>query len=342
VIFIKDLLKRKKRWIEWTTKRSAMRRRLLGRHSKAYGATLIVVLLASSAPAVTRLSLSNNLSSLDLVLLRCGIGGLVFLPYFLSIWRSMPRRLLLTGLVLAFLHGWGMHLTAIAGLQFSPAAHASALGPGFLSVWVMLWRWLLCGVHAERLECLGLGFIASGALLLVAYSYNAWAHSQWLLGDLLFLLSSCLAAAYLVYLQRQQANPLQVATLVAVYSGIAGGLLLLLSPSPSALWSAPLDELLTQALFQGLGMGAAAILMTTYATRELGSQRFSIFIAAIPVLSLLFGSTIAGDAVHAQEAAAAGLISAGIFLGAVLGGPRVRLNADTRAMTHSASTAHKP
>lgn len=290
------------------------------RRLNAYGATVAVVLLASSAPAVTRLSLTHHLGPLDLVLLRCGIGGLVFLPFLLIHWRQLPRKLAVTGLALAFLHGWGMHLTAIAGLQFSPASHASALGPGFLPVWVMLWRRLGYGAAPDWRQTLGLALIAMGALMLLGYSSWTSFDSRIWIGDLFFLLSSALAAAYLVYVQQHEVDPMQAAALVAVYSGIVGGLLLLASPASSALWTTPASEVLTQAIFQGLGMGACAVLLASYATRQLGSQRVAVFFAAIPVLSMFLGRAIVGDGIHPHEAMAVVLVSSGILIASVLAG----------------------
>jgi len=290
----------------------------------AYGATLAFVLLAASVPAVTRWSLTHELGALDLVLLRCGVGGLVFLPYLLTQWHKLPRKLLVVGVALAFLHGWGMHLTAIAGLHFAPAGHASALGPGFLPVWVMLWRKLLYGARTDSLQASGLALIASGALVLVAYSSWTLFENPMLIGDLLFLASSGLAAAYLVYVQQHTVDPMQATALVAVYSGVVGVVLLLAWPTPSALWTAPLSEVLAQAAFQGLGMGAGAVLLASYATRQLGSQRFAVFLAAIPVLSLYFGRAIAGDGIHGHEAAAVVLVSAGIVVAGVLSGTPIR------------------
>lgn len=273
-----------------------------------------MVLLASSSPAVTRLSLAHTLGALDLLVLRCSIGGLLFLPFLLLNWRRLPRQLAATGVVLACLHGWGMHLAGIAGLQWAPAGHASALGPGFVPVWVMLWRWLWFGALPGRLQGTGLALIAMGALVLVGYSAGSAFASTMLVGDLFFLLSSCLASAYLVYVQHHAVDPMQGAALVTVYSGIAGGMLLLMWPAPVALWAAPASELLFQALFQGVAIGAGAVLFATYAARKLGSQRLGVFIAAVPVLSLILGRTLAGDSIHPQEAVAVLLVSAGIIL----------------------------
>lgn len=305
-----------------------------GRRLGAYAATLAFVLLASSSPAVTRLSLTHALGALDLVVLRCCIGGLLFLPFLLKSWHRLPRKLVVAGLLLAFLHGWGMHLTAIVGLQFAPAGHASALGPGLVPVWVMLWRWLLHGAWPGGLQATGLALITLGALVLVGYSSWSVFENRMVVGDLFFLLSSCLASAYLVYVQQHAVDPMQATALVAVYSGIAGGLLLLAWPVPLALWTAPTSEVLVQAAFQGVGMGALAVLFASYAVLRLGSQRFAVFIAAIPVLSLILGWMIVGDRIHPMEAAAVVLVSLGIVLAGFFAGqgtlssPEWKLGAD--------------
>lgn len=293
-------------------------------HWAAYAATLAVVLLAASAPAVTRLSLPHALGVLDLVVLRCCIGGLFFLPFLFMSWQRLPRGLLTTGLVLAFLHGWGMYLTSTAGLQFAPAGHASALGPGFVPVWVMVWRWLWFGARPGKMQAVGLGLIALGALALVGYSSRADWESRMVIGDLFFLLSSCLASAYLVYVQQYKLDPMQGAALVAVYSGIVGIVLLVAWPAPSALWTAPTAELIGQAVFQGVGMGACSVLFASYATRRLGSQRFAVFLAAIPALSLVLGWVIVGDGIHPVEAMAVALVSLGIVLAAFFLGKDIK------------------
>jgi drug/metabolite transporter (DMT)-like permease len=164
--------------------------------------------------------------------------------------------------------------------------------------------------------------IALGALVLVGYSSQSRHDDQMLIGDLLFLLSSFLAAGYLVYVQQHAVDPMQATALVAVYSGIVGAMLLLAWPMPSALWTAPASEVLVQAAFQGVGMGACAVLFASYAALRLGSQRFAVFIAAIPILSLFFGRAIAGDGILPYETAAAALVSSGILVAGFLAGKR--------------------
>ncbi|MBA3771889.1 MAG: hypothetical protein H0X13_05200 [Ramlibacter sp.] len=60
-----------------------------GSRHGVYAATLAFVLLGASAPAITRLSLTQALGTLDFVVLRCTIGGLLFLPFLLAIWQRL-------------------------------------------------------------------------------------------------------------------------------------------------------------------------------------------------------------------------------------------------------------
>jgi drug/metabolite transporter (DMT)-like permease len=170
------------------------------------------------------------------------------------------------------------------------------------------------------MQAAGLASIALGALVLVGHSSWSIFENRMLIGDVLFLASSSLAAAYLVYVQQHSLDPMQATALVAVYSGIVGSMLFLAWPAPSALWTAPTTEVLFQAAFQGVGMGICAVLFASYSAVQLGSQRFAVFVAAIPVLSLVLGRSIAGDPIHPYEASAAVLVGAGIAVAGCLAG----------------------
>lgn len=76
-----------------------------------------------------------------------------------------------------------------------------------------------------------------GVLMLLGYSSWAPADNRVWVGDLLFLLSSALAAAYLVYVQQQAVDPMQATALVSAGIFIAGVL-----AGASAAKSAPLSR----------------------------------------------------------------------------------------------------
>jgi drug/metabolite transporter (DMT)-like permease len=281
-----------------------------------YAAMLGFILLVSSSPAVTRLGVTRTLTPYDLMVMRCGIGALIFLPYFLTQLKKMPPRLLAIGFVLAFFQGWGTHLTTIIGLQFAPAAHASALGPGFISVWVAFWTWLFYRDRPSQTQATGLVLISAGAVVLLLNSSGASFTMDTVIGDLFFLCASGFGAIYLVYLQKHQLAPMQGAAMVSVYSGLVVVPWFFASPIKSRILETPAPELLLQVFYQGIGAGALFVALLSYVVVRMGSQRFSMVVACVPILALLFGRWIAGDGISLMECAAIGLVSTGVLYGA--------------------------
>jgi drug/metabolite transporter (DMT)-like permease len=291
-----------------------------------YGALLAFVLLVSSSPAVTRLAVTKTLTSYDLMVMRCGIGALIFLPYFLLQLSKMSRRLLIVGFALAFFQGWGTHLTTIIGLQYAPAAHASALGPGFISVWVAFWAWLFHGDRPSGIQSTGLVLISSGAVLLLLNSSGGSFTPATVVGDLFFLCASGFGAIYLVYLQKHQLPPMQGAAMVSVYSGLVVVPWFFASSVKSRILETPAPELLLQIFYQGIGAGALFVALVSFIVVRLGSQRFSIIVACVPILALLFGRWIAGDGISLMECIAIGLVSMGVLYGAFAKGREAKEN----------------
>lgn len=284
-----------------------------------YPFTVILILLLASSPAITRLSVTHTLTVYDLLAMRCGIGGLIFLPYFLMQLKRTPPKLLWTGFLLAFCQGWGMHFATILGLQFAPAAHASALGPGFIPVWVAMWGWLFYRHRPSKIQGRGLILISLGAIVLLMNSRGTSFDGRTLLGDVFFLLASALGAIYLVYIQKHKLPPLQGASLVAVYSGLVFVPWFFLAPVESRILQASASELVLQTLYQGVGVGALFVVLLTYVVARMGSQRFSIIGACVPILAIMFGRVIAGDGISIGECVAIALISTGVLYGAFFG-----------------------
>ena len=95
-----------------------------------YAAAAVVVLIWASYPVATRAGVTGSFAPHDLVALRFGVAALLFLPYLALQCRAIRRDAWLQGVPLTLFQGAGMAALVICGLQFAPASHAAALGPG--------------------------------------------------------------------------------------------------------------------------------------------------------------------------------------------------------------------
>jgi len=286
-------------------------------HQRGLLATAIFILILGTIPAITRLAVTTSLTVWDLWLLRCAVGGLLFLPLLLMRLRSgsLPRSMLVPGFVLAACQGWGAHLSSIGGMQFAPASHTSALGPGIISIWVAIWGFLLYKNRPAKSELQSFPILLTGAALMLFNAGFVLDNPKMLLGDSLYLLSSCTSAIYLVYLKNRRLDPLSGAALIAVFSGLIAGLLFLLAPLPSRLAEAAPGDLIFQVLVQGVVAGALIYWLIGYAIQRVGAQQFTIIGTLIPVLSIVTGRYIAGDPYNLLDGLAIVFIGVGILVG---------------------------
>jgi drug/metabolite transporter (DMT)-like permease len=276
-----------------------------------YVAALAAVLITSVYPALTRLSVTTTLTPADLLLFRLGIGGLLFAPYLVRHAREIPKSDWLSGLPLSFLHGWGMAGCVVFGLQFAPASHAAALGPGAIAAWIALVGFLLYRIQVDSKRLAGISIIVIGVALILVASYRGQSLATAMIGDLMFLAASALGATYLVYIQRRRLNPVVAAALVCVASAMVVG------PwhyffATSAISGASFEELAWQLLFQGVLVGCCAFFALNFAVLAIGSQTVGVLSALVPVAGALFAVLITRDPISGLEWTAIIAISSGV------------------------------
>src|SRR6185295_15872884 len=109
-------------------------------------AALLAVTFTAIYPAVTRLSVVTTMTPADILMIRLGVSGLIFAPYLFWKARDIPAATWRAGFKLSFFHGWGMAGCVIFGLQYAPASHSAALGPGTISAWIAAINFLLYGI----------------------------------------------------------------------------------------------------------------------------------------------------------------------------------------------------
>jgi len=282
-----------------------------------YCAAAVAALIWASYPVATRAGVTGSFTPQELVTLRFGVGALLFVPYVMLHWRHIGRSAWLQGVPLTLFQGAGMGALVICGLQFAPANHAAALGPGVNPAWVALLGFLLFSRRPSMRAVLGAALCLTGVLLLALWSASGQDASV-LAGDAMSLAASALGALYVLQLRSWGVGAIQGAAIVSLYSALV--------VVPWHLWSAPEPlwriaplELLWQTLWQGVLIGCVALVALNHAIARLGAERSSALIALVPVLSAMVALVFLGEVPSATEIAAFLAISAGVSLGASRG-----------------------
>jgi len=282
-----------------------------------YAAAVVVVLIFASYPVATRAGVTGSFEPQDLMLLRFGVGALLFLPYLALQFRAISRDAWLKGVPLTLFQGAGMAALVICGLQFAPASHAAALGPGVAPAWVALLGFLLFSRRPSARMLVGAALCAIGVIALATWSASAPDPSV-LAGDAMFLAASALGALYVLQMRNWGIGAIQGAAIVTLYSALVVVPWHLWSAS-GALWQAAPFELLWQVLWQGVLIGCLALVALNHAIARLGPERSSALVALVPALSAVLGLLFLGEIPSSAEIAAILAISAGVSIGAYRG-----------------------
>jgi drug/metabolite transporter (DMT)-like permease len=279
-----------------------------------YLAAAVAVLIWACYPVATRAAVTGSFGAEELVTLRFGIGALLFLPYLLLQFRAIRRDAWLRGVPLTLFQGAGMGALVICGLQFAPANHQAALGPGVNSAWVALLGFLVFARRPSPRVVVGATLCAMGVCALTCW--GAARHDPAvLLGDAMFLGASALGALYVLQLRNWGVSAMQAAAIVTVYSALIVVPWHLYS-SAAPLWRVAPLELLWQTLWQGVLIGCVALIALNHAVKRLGAERSSAMIALVPVLSAILALVFLGEVPSPAEIAAIVAISAGVSIGA--------------------------
>lgn len=287
-----------------------------------YFAAAVAVLVWAAYPVATRAAVTGSFSAQELVTLRFGIAAFLFVPYLALHWRSIGPAAWRRGVPLTLFQGAGMGALVICGLQFAPATHQAALGPGVSPAWVALLGFLLLARRPSARAVIGGALCAIGVLAL-AVSSAAAPSAAVLAGDAMFLGASALGALYVLQLRNWGVGVMQGAAIVSLYSALV--------VVPWHLWSAPLPlwrvapaELLWQVLWQGILIGCVSLIALNHAISRLGSERLSALVALVPVLTAILALLFLGEIPSAIEVAALVTISAGVSVGALPRRPAFR------------------
>lgn len=286
-------------------------------------------LIGGGWQVATRQSTTSTIAPQDLILLRYAIPALLLLPLTISV-GLFPCGVSMRILV-AMIAGGGLPfgLLAMSGTQYAPASHMGVLMAGMMPVFTAALGWLFWRERLDKLRIIGLVLMVVAASALAIKSIGAIVSST-VLGDAMFVCAALLWAGFTVAFRRAGLTAWQGAALVNVWS------LLLLLPwialrGGTALSHAPIQDLLYQALWQGLIAGVLGLWTYALAINCLGASRAAAFGALVPVISACGGWWWLGDPLSRLDVIAVAFASGGVLLasGAIASSMPERPNSTT-------------
>ena len=262
---------------------------------------------------VSRAGGKGMLTGWDVAALRFGVGGLLSL-FFLSRVSLPPLKVIA---LFSVFGGIGYAVTVYSAFRLAPAAHASVLMPGALpfATAVIAWLWLR---HApSRVQRVALGLVFAGIVLTAAdtLSHGAQITGLQLVGDALFLCGSSAWAVFTLLLRRYPMQPL-AATVATTLGSAVAYLPIWWLFLPSTLAQAPVAEIALQAIYQGVLVVFVAMLLYTFAVRQIGAQPVALMMAVVPGLSALAAVPVLGEPLSLLSLAGLAAVTAGAVLGA--------------------------
>jgi drug/metabolite transporter (DMT)-like permease len=262
--------------------------------------------------SITRLGVTTSLTVYDLTMLRFVTAGILLAPVVMRKGWALDRLGWPRLLVLVSGAGAPYVLVASSGLRFAPAAHAGALMPGVMPLFVALLAALLMKEKFSAQRKVGYALIALGVLAIVGTTALAVSGDQ-TKGHLLFLTAALMWACYAIVLRQSRLDPLHAAALVAAGSCLLYLPFYFVTQGAHAL-GAPLRDLAFQALFQGVVVSILALFFFGKGITLLGASAGAAFSALTPALAALLAIPILGEVPAPKDWFAIVAVSAGVFL----------------------------
>jgi drug/metabolite transporter (DMT)-like permease len=275
---------------------------------------LMAVTIWSGWIVVARLGLRTSLTPWDIAALRFGVAGVLLAPYVARRGIAL-ERLGWSGLMAIVLGGAAPVFLANLGLMFAPAAHAGALFPGVMPLFVALLATVFLREGFTRSKTLGFALIVPGVLAI------AWSSGGQNAGDVFFLAAGLAWAFYTIAMRKARLDGLHAAAISAVGSMLLYLPVFAFMPR-AALAHAPWPDVALQAVVQGVLTAILSLMLYGRAVSILGASSGAAFAALCPAMTALLAIPILGEWPTPIEWAAIGVISAGVYV--VSGGPLPR------------------
>lgn len=296
-------------------------------------AAVVTVMIWSSFIVIARASAAQHLRPLDIAFLRIIGASCVLLPWGWWLMRSQrksgesvgsllglsPLPLRITVLA-GFFGGLLYAMLVYSGFFFAPAAHASVLMPGSLPLWTSLLAIVFLHERITRTRALGLACIVLGDMLVGGVSLlKAFDGGEVWKGDVMFMAAAFCWACYGVLVRRHALDPVRATIAITAFSCVsfvpAYGLVAYAGGVLTHLNTAPVAEIVFQAIYQGVGSVVISGITFNVMIRYFGPVRSTMITALVPGLSALGAVVFLNEPMSINLLAGLALVTCGILFG---------------------------
>ena len=245
----------------------------------SYAGLVFAVFIFAGGFASARLYMEAGGTPADVVALRYGVSGLIFLPFvFLHRRRLAQHPGWWRALALAAVGGVPFGVCIFIGVSGAPFAHGGGIVPAIAMVLgsVLAWKFLGEALNARRL--LGIA-ITAVALTWLLYPELGEGDVTWW-GELAYFGAGILWAGWTVCLRGFRLNALEGAALAATFSlPYLAVYVVFLDP---AITDVALGETLMHGFYQGVAFNTLAIGMYAWSVSRLGA---AVGVTAMPLMA---------------------------------------------------------
>jgi len=247
-----------------------------------YVAIISAVTIWGAWVALTRYAVIGSLTPASVTLLRVGIPAILLAPvlFRIGVWpkgKAVPFLFCILGAGVPFL------LIIGNGMRYAPTADVGPMVPGTMPLIVALLSVILFKEKLGWMRALGFALCAAGVVTIVGRSILT-SSGDTSFGHMLLITAAFCWACYTVAFRLVGVSAIEMAALVSFWSTLAI-LPFGIQPLVAAFNKGAHNDIIVQAIVQGLGSGLVALILYNIGIARLGASRAAAFVALVPALA---------------------------------------------------------
>ncbi|MFC1233970.1 DMT family transporter [Vibrio sp. F74] len=247
---------------------------------------LIASLIWGSWPVISKLATIQNLSAIDITLIRFTIAGIVLFPVL--IYKSISVKMITKkGVLLTIGAGAPYVFLAITGIKYSSSAHFGMIAPSTMLLFSTIGSVIFFSESIKPIKAFGIILILSGVLIIGINGIKS-IDLRTLFGDIMFALCGFLWAYYTLLSKHWCLNSWVSTSLVSVVSCMVC-LPILTFNLASIMEKVSAYDLLVHGIYQGIVVAIVALYCYSKSVFILGAAKGAIFACLVPPFSLILG-----------------------------------------------------